>query len=148
MSNKVGYLVSKHPGWTPGTKSGQPVGVLGVGERVRAEDIPDVIVDSVRNDEPPYNEWASYEELEEDSPQAATARIDPGTVPPGSGQGRRSASLAGDGTFDPTSNNVADVLEYLKTASDEEVARVKAAEASSDRNSKQVADFQPAGGGA
>jgi hypothetical protein len=42
--------------------------------------------------------------------------------------------------FDPTKNTVHEVLSYLKSASKDEIERVKASEARSDRNSKQVAE--------
>lgn len=49
---------------------------------------------------------------------------------------------AGEGTFNPEEHNVADVLDYLRQASPDEVERVKTLEAASDRASKQVADFE------
>lgn len=54
---------------------------------------------------------------------------------------------AGEGIYNPEENNVADVVEYLRGASAEEVARVQELEANSSRASKRIADFEPSGGG-
>ena len=50
---------------------------------------------------------------------------------------------AGQGQYNPEEYNVSDVLDYLRQASPEEVERVQALEARSDRASKQIADFEP-----
>lgn len=53
------------------------------------------------------------------------------------------ATAAPAGQYDPAGYKVEDVLAYLATASPEEVARVKAAEAATERNSSQIAGFAP-----
>lgn len=55
----------------------------------------------------------------------------------------QAAAAAGASTYDPSGENVADVITYLKTASPEEVARVQELEAASERSSTQIADFKP-----
>lgn len=50
---------------------------------------------------------------------------------------------AGEGNYNPEEHTVAEVLEYLKQASPEEVKRVQELEAASERGSKQVSDFEP-----
>jgi phosphoribosylformylglycinamidine (FGAM) synthase PurS component len=55
---------------------------------------------------------------------------------------RQAQIQAGEGLFDPSTQTVAQVLEYMRQASPEEAERVQRMEAATDRNSKQVADFE------
>lgn len=55
---------------------------------------------------------------------------------------REAQIQAGEGVFDPSGQPVAEVLAYLRQADADEVQRVQRLEAATDRNSKQVADFE------
>lgn len=56
---------------------------------------------------------------------------------------REAQIKAGEGVFDPSTQPVTEVLAYLRQADPEEVERVQRLEAVTDRDSKQVADFEP-----
>lgn len=56
---------------------------------------------------------------------------------------REAQIKAGEGIFDPSTQPVSEVMAYLRNADPEEAERVKRLEAATDRNSKQVADFEP-----
>lgn len=78
-------------------------------------------------------------ELEDDTHEETGEEINKGVDEPGE---------SNSGLYDPTEHNVAEVMEYLKTASPEEVQRVKEAEAAGGRQggpSKTIAAFKPEG---
>jgi hypothetical protein len=72
--------------------------------------------------------------------QSLQVDLEAATAPPPASPGEGGES---GGQYDPTQYNVDDVLGYLAQASPEEVDRVKAVEAASERKSKQIADFVP-----
>jgi FtsZ-binding cell division protein ZapB len=75
--------------------------------------------------------------------QSLQADLEAATAPAAAAGDAQPAGEEPSGQYDPTQYKVDDVLGYLAQASPEEVERVKAAEAASERNSTQIAGFQP-----
>lgn len=104
--------------------------------------IEEVDLDSERESQAATEE--ALEQLSADD-KARQDNLDDHKAAAMSGKGDTSGTTAPDtseGQFNPEEHNVADVLDYLQSAPPEEVDRVKSLEASSSRDSTQVANFE------
>lgn len=144
---KMKYLIAEEP--LVISLAEGPGHYLDAGDKIEANRVSDMTMNLVKTG----RRKARIEELSDDDsnprdgdeaqPQAHTPG---GRTSDGDSQGGGASTAA----YDPTEHKVDEVLEYLKTADADEVARVKEAEAAGGRQggaSKTIAAYEPEGGG-
>lgn len=172
MGNKVKYVVSKVPGLTIGTR-GATSTMLDEGEKIRAREVNEAVVEGLEEGDPVYTNVAELIELdpeseaerekelaeklaesqrggdedeEGDGEEIEAPAFDPASGPPepGVAPGGDDPEDTGTPDYDPSEHKVDEVLEYLRGLDDpEEIEAVKTAEAASDRASTRIAAFEP-----
>lgn len=136
------FIVSKVPGLTIGTSSpGDAAFLSNPGDRVSADLVSEGYLKQIEAGV--YDDVLELVEDEGSVVSGDQARQHPISAPGGGIEQPREVTVVegeGTGAFDPTGHSVNEVLDHLKGADDAERARVKQAEASSDRNSKMIAN--------
>jgi hypothetical protein len=135
--NRDGQIVERVSGYADIGASGRKVSlgsseVMTLGTVLNDDQIADYLLEMVKNGECPGLTYLSEENADEPVP---------GVAKPAPAAGSAQGPDQVHDLYDPDENNQASVLEYLKDASPEEVARVKQAEARG-QNRQQIASFK------